>query len=298
MLDGDEDLGRDCKYFFGALSQDGSLGSWGTLFSGSAMKDDAEFRECFDSDQFYDEIADGSGRDNLPDGFGLQHFQGAREGNKDDGFHGGTYTGEFKNGKRHGRGTWKALEGDWEFRPISTETSIQNFENDVMHGIGIVEDAQHVHENVIYTKGKCQMPFTELGPPKTGFESAALNDMMPQASRRRAMVTPLPTIWDASTPKEQDPIWSLLKGFGRKLDCMSELAAPLNPKPLNRGILQRFASSCVRPLLESAPCQAGAVAVEIDETGGAEAAAGTAGAAIGGALGGERMIEGPHAVLR
>lgn len=233
MLDGDEDLGRDCKYFFGALSQDGSLGSWGTLFSGSAMKDDAEFRECFDSDQFYDEIADGSGRvlkytlyhgafkDNLPDGFGLQHFQGAREGNKDDGFHGGTYTGEFKNGKRHGRGTWKALEGDWEFRPISTETSIQNFENDVMHGIGIVEDSQHVHENVIYTKGKCQMPFTELGPPKTGFESAALNDMMPQASRRRAMVTPLPTIWDASTPKEQDPIWSLLKGFGRKLDCMS-----------------------------------------------------------------------------
>ena len=37
-----------------------------------------------------------------------------------------------------------------------------------MHGIGIVEDSDHVHENVIYTKGKCQMPFTELGPPKTG----------------------------------------------------------------------------------------------------------------------------------
>ncbi|OLP96623.1 hypothetical protein AK812_SmicGene21130 [Symbiodinium microadriaticum] len=209
-LDGDEDQGRDCKFFFGAL----------------------EFKEKKNSDQFYDEIADGSGRvlkytlyhgafkDNLPDGFGLQHFQGAREG-KEEGFHGGTYTGEFKNGKRHGRGTWKALDGDWEFRPISTETSIQNFENDWMHGIGIVEDSQHVHENVIYTKGKCQMPFTELGPPKTGFESAALNDMMPQAKNRRAMVTPLPTIWDASKPKEQDPIWALLKGFGRQLKCMS-----------------------------------------------------------------------------
>ncbi|CAE7389776.1 unnamed protein product, partial [Symbiodinium natans] len=92
---------------------------------------------------------------------------------------------------------------------------------DFMHGIGIVEDSQHVHENVIYTKGKCQMPFTELGPPKTGFESAALNDMLPQASRRRAMVMPLPTVWDAALPKEKDPTWALLKSFGRKLDCMS-----------------------------------------------------------------------------
>lgn len=44
----------------------------------------------------------------------------------------------------------------------------ERFLQDLMHGIGIVEDSDHVHENVIYTKGKCQMPFTELGPPKTG----------------------------------------------------------------------------------------------------------------------------------
>ena len=83
------------------------------------------------------------------------------------GAHGGIYVGDFQKGKRHGRGVWKTMGGTWEFRPISNE-DVPNFENDLMHGIGIVEDSDHVHENVIYTKGKCQMPFTELGPPKTG----------------------------------------------------------------------------------------------------------------------------------
>ena len=38
-------------------------------------------------------------------------------------------------------------------------------------------------------------------------------------NRRKAMVTPLATVWDSSLPKEQDPTWALLRSFGRKLHC-------------------------------------------------------------------------------
>ncbi|CAJ1404889.1 unnamed protein product, partial [Effrenium voratum] len=175
----------------------------------------------------------GGWKDSMPDGFGVQHFEGAQV-EQLMGAHGGTYTGDFLRGKRHGRGVWKTLQGAWEYRPIGTET-VPNWENDLMHGIGIVEDSDHVHENVIYTKGKCQMPFTELGPPKTGFESAAFSEVMPQANRKRAFVTPLPTVWDE---QENNPAWTaLLKSFGYKLkklflvySCLP--AFPLEPRKL------------------------------------------------------------------
>ena len=171
-LDGDEDQGRDCKYFFGALSVDGTLGSWGTLYSGSAISEPS-FLESMERGEFYDEINSdsyikytlyhGAFKENLPDGFGLQHFEGARMGNKDDGFHGGTYSGEFLKGKRHGQGTWKSLEGDWEFRPVNSsskrfhavnswlKTKSSNWENDLMHGKGDVEYTQ-VHPNVNFVE--------------------------------------------------------------------------------------------------------------------------------------------------
>merc|ERR1712224_196817 len=42
---------------------------------------------------------------------------------------------------------------------------------DQMHGIGTIEDSQYIHENVIFKRGKCQMPFTLMGPPVSGFDS-------------------------------------------------------------------------------------------------------------------------------
>lgn len=229
-----QDAAGPGKFFYGVLGQDGELGTWGTMYSARAAND-PEFMECVREGKPYkkenpeDEnvkylLYHGQWKGSVPDGFGVQHFEGAQllfEKNPMHQSHGGTYTGDFLKGKRHGRGVWKTLGGNWEFRPISNE-DVPNWENDLMHGIGIVEDSEHVHENVIYTKGKCQMPFTELGPPKTGFESAAFTDVLPQASRKRIYVTPLPTTEDPEAekalPEKNNPIWALLKGFGQKLD--------------------------------------------------------------------------------
>jgi len=221
------------KYFYGVIGQDGELGTWGTLYSARAVQD-PDFLQCVQEGKPYQKenpqneqlqyiLYHGQWKDSVPDGFGVQHFAGAQmtlEKNPMHQAHGGTYTGDFLNGKRHGRGVWKTTAGAWEFRPIANE-DVPNWEKDLMHGIGIVEDFEHVHENVIYTKGKCQMPFTELGPPKTGFESAAFSDVLPQAGRKRIYVTPLPTTEnpeeEKNSPEKENPIWLLLKGFGQKL---------------------------------------------------------------------------------
>eukprot|EP00913_Durusdinium_trenchii_P010804 g10135.t1 len=168
------------KYFYGLLGQEGDIGVWGTMYSARA-EEDPDFIDCMTKGLPYQKenpeeedvkyiLYHGQWKDSVPDGFGVQHFEGAvvhPASNPMNGAHGGTYTGDFVKGKRHGRGVWKTMGGGWEFRPIANE-DVPNWENDLMHGIGIVEDSEHVHENVIYTKGKCQMPFTELGPPKTG----------------------------------------------------------------------------------------------------------------------------------
>jgi len=58
-----------------------------------------------------------------------------------------------------------------------------------------VEDRKSVHENVIYTKGVCQMPFTDLGPPKTGWEVGGLNELQPAVIRKRNAVKPYNTLF-------------------------------------------------------------------------------------------------------
>ena len=87
-------------------------------------------------------------------------------------FETGMYNGDFKEGKRHGKGTWATYDGKWKFLPVKTGQA--NWEDDQMHGIGIIEDADFIHENVIYKKGVCQMPFTSHGPPTSGFETSVL----------------------------------------------------------------------------------------------------------------------------
>eukprot|EP00931_Biecheleriopsis_adriatica_P040126 TRINITY_DN2295_c0_g2_i2.p1 TRINITY_DN2295_c0_g2~~TRINITY_DN2295_c0_g2_i2.p1 ORF type:complete len:1028 (+),score=214.92 TRINITY_DN2295_c0_g2_i2:1132-4215(+) len=180
------------RFFYGLITKDGRLGNFGTLFSEQAAFD-PEFMRCFVSGQKYEAedasltmdkersklkftVYHGGWKDGLPHGFGVQHFQSGKNG-----AHGGIYVGEFEKGKRHGRGSWTHTKSGWTYGPIQQE-GVPNWENDHMHGIAIVEDSSHVHENVIYTHNACQMPFTEGGPPKTGFDSAlgtGKKDFMP-----------------------------------------------------------------------------------------------------------------------
>jgi len=106
----------------------------------------------------------GQWQDNMPEGNGIQHFA------DEPGKQGGTYLGQFHKGQRHGRGVWITNDGVRTYRPIKRKNIlVPNWDKDLMHGVGIVEDKQHVHENVIYTHGKCHMPFVDFGPPSTGF---------------------------------------------------------------------------------------------------------------------------------
>ena len=46
----------------------------------------------------------------------------------------GYYEGEFKFGKRHGKGTWETHDGKWKYMPVKGPQG--NWESDRMHGIG------------------------------------------------------------------------------------------------------------------------------------------------------------------
>merc|ERR1719223_2190619 len=91
--------------------------------------------------------------------------------------------GQFVEGRRHGRGMWITNDGHWRYRPIM-QKGVPNWEADQMHGVTIVEDPKHVHENVIYTKGTCQMPFTDMGPPLTGFDQTRGLGTVVQSARK------------------------------------------------------------------------------------------------------------------
>jgi len=142
----------------------------------------------------------GSWKNNVPDGYGVQHF----EGDAETGAHCGNYWGQFHQGKRHGRGTWKVAKGSWKYRPVDKE-DVNNWENDHMHGIAVIEDLKAIHENVIFTRGECQMPFIDLGPPDTMLETLQVGDvrtLAPAAMARKAARTPYPTLWEADTMAE------------------------------------------------------------------------------------------------
>ncbi|CAE8679466.1 unnamed protein product [Polarella glacialis] len=188
------------RFFYGLLTKDGNIGIFGTLYDEDAGEDE-DFMECFKKGVKY-EVEDprkpetlkytqycGAFNNNMAHGTGVQHFEGSGNG-----ANGGNYVGDFMDGKRHGRGTWTTKK-DWVYRPITSE-NVPNWENDLMHGIAIVEDKDHVHENVIYTKGTCQMPFTEAGPPKTGFDASGLTQALPDVARKRQFNLPLPTLKD------------------------------------------------------------------------------------------------------
>jgi hypothetical protein len=75
----------------------------------------------------------------------------------------GIYQGQMKDGMRHGRGTFigKDHRGKtWTYRPLDGK-SAHNWSRDKMHGISVVEDEKHIHENVIFTENLSQMPWAE-----------------------------------------------------------------------------------------------------------------------------------------
>jgi hypothetical protein len=183
--------------YFGELSPEGDRQGIGTLYRSEALED-PDFRRCFecttlnaaereykpggkkDTEKHRYKLYEGKWERNLPNGEGVQFFLvdeeevKKRTGKKHAKPELTTYMGQFLNGKRHGRGVWEGLDGKgkrWKFRPIPG--TAHNWANDQMHGIAIVEDDANVHENVVYTMGKCQMPFTQEGPPMTGFSEGS-----------------------------------------------------------------------------------------------------------------------------
>jgi len=200
---------KEIRYFYGKITSDGNIAGSGTMYGEHAAQDEA-FMKCLEDGVPYEaeDVSNpktlklieyqGTWKDNMPHGYGVQHF----EGDPDTGDHHGNYYGDFFNGQRHGRGTWTTLKGTWMYRPIAAE-NVANWEHDLMHGIGIVEDRKSVHENVIYTKGVCQMPFTDLGPPKTGWEVGGLNELQPGVIRKRNAVKPYNTLYVEDSAAEE-----------------------------------------------------------------------------------------------
>jgi len=166
------------RFFYGMVDSAGQRTGIGTLYDEDADAD-ASFMRCFNEGTPYtaEDPNDhttlkyityhGPFKEDKPHGEALQHFSTGDIKSR------GLYIGQFQDGLRHGRGTWTSEDRKWTYRPISTP-SVANWDHDNMHGIGVVEDHKHVHENVIYTHGRCQMPFTDRGPPRTGFENTVV----------------------------------------------------------------------------------------------------------------------------
>jgi len=193
---------RAGRFYFGELTAKGERHGVGVLYDERA-DEDQDFRERFEAGECWDKMGHpkdwplqlmsedfrnckfekflrdflkndkyketlkyityfGQWHENLPEGNGIQHFSDPKTG--------GTYLGQFHRGERHGRGVWITNDGARQYRPIKRKNVlVPNWDKDTMHGVGIVEDKQHIHENIIYTHGKCHMPYVDFGPPSTGF---------------------------------------------------------------------------------------------------------------------------------
>jgi len=193
-----DDLTRG-RFYYGCLTSQGKLQGHGTLYS-EAAELDPEFMKCVDLGRPYtlehpsckkcqgvlachDGIQTlkymaytGQWKNNLPHGTAVQYFN--HKG-------GGVYYGQFVDGKRDGRGTWRKQDGSWTFGPLLDRTTVKNWKNDKMHGCGVVEDKDTIYENVLYSEGKCLLPFTDHGPPATYFEQTRGWQIFFKKSRRR-----------------------------------------------------------------------------------------------------------------
>jgi len=191
------------RYYFGGLTKEGERLGKGILYSDEVSKDEA-FQRAFHAVEEYTSgnadlyrIYDGQWRRNVPHGTGKQWFPDVE----------GVYDGQFSNGKRHGQGIWNALADKekktrWSYKPMPDgegRKPLPNFKDDKMHGIGIVEDEDHVYEGVIYENGECKMPFTKAGPPITGFDqSVVLGGVINRIKIRRNQANSNKTMQDTA----------------------------------------------------------------------------------------------------
>lgn len=166
-------LGEQGSWYYGTLDADGNRDGRGTLYAKEAASD-TDFMACVNEGKKYHDtieghdmrftIYEGIWKKNLPHNEGVQYLSGL-----------GTYRGQFQAGKRHGIGTWETHDGEWKWMPSQTEAlkdaALPNWKDDMMHGVGRVVDKRHIHDNVVYIDNVCQMPFTDHGPPKTGFDN-------------------------------------------------------------------------------------------------------------------------------
>jgi len=159
-------------FYYGTLDREGNRKGYGVMFDDA--EEDKDFMKAVEDGKPYkkEDPSDpdtlkltmyaGTWHDDRPQGRGVQHFAFPSDKKRR-----GTYSGQFHEGTRHGRGTWQTRV--WTYRPIDTK-EIENWRNDLMHGVGIVEDDKTVHVNVIFEDGVCQMPFTDTGAPAMDFE--------------------------------------------------------------------------------------------------------------------------------
>lgn len=175
--------------YYGEMNHHGVRHGEGATFLKTAL-DNPDFKAAWDSgatlkaedfakDARFEEYLAyfGHWRHGLAHGKGVQHMPE------------GTYDGDFRKGKRHGRGSWKSAVGVWEYKPVEDPT-IANWQDDCMHGRGILETEQCIHENVIFKDGVCCMPWTEQGPPVTSFDDNPVVGPVMQTMRAgRQMIT-------------------------------------------------------------------------------------------------------------
>ncbi|CAD7950326.1 unnamed protein product [Amoebophrya sp. A25] len=165
-------LCSDNALFYGMILSDGTREGDGVLYKADLQKRNVSLRKAWFTGVPY--------KCNLPED--RKHEEISYTGNwvndvqKGEGtsYHDtGVYTGQFKDGKRHGRGRWETHGGRWKYY-AGTDPTHTNFDVDKMHGIATVEDDRYIHENVIFVNDKCMMPFTVKGPPISGFDNHPL----------------------------------------------------------------------------------------------------------------------------
>jgi hypothetical protein len=185
------------NFYYGQITENGTREGEGTLYSAEAG-DDANFMDCVMSGKPYTKerlvceacrskdpsmlcllhkeldmhhlkylVYDGQWHQNLPHGVGVQFYPDVSNRV------GGVYYGDFKQGSRHGRGTWQVRDKSFTYMPLPKKKRVHNWKDDMMHGVANVEDSKYVHDNVVYADNKTMMPFTSVGPPQTKFDHVA-----------------------------------------------------------------------------------------------------------------------------
>merc|ERR1740121_3239598 len=163
----------------------------------------------------------GEWQNNLPEGNGIQHFADDKSNAKI----GGTYIGQFFKGYRHGLGVWSTKAGDRAYWPTKRDNAyMANWRKDELHGVLTVEDKTHVYQNVIYTHGKCHMPFVGFGPPATGFGTLGRG----MVTKRRYQEKHSPSTAKAGSPNA--------KGDGKREGADKKETAALKGAGLARGL--------------------------------------------------------------